>query len=243
MNPRLPPAARKPGVVPELVLVSHALCPYVQRAAIVLAEKDVPHARREVDLAAKPAWFTAISPLGKTPVLLAGGTPVFESAVICDYLDETLAPQLHPVDPLARAQHRSWVEFASAVLHAVAGFYGAADAQALEQRRAALAALFAQVEKVLEHQGPYFAGGCFSMVDAAFAPAFRYFEVLEAFSERGFFEGLPRVAAWRQALAQRPSVRQAVRPDYAVRLEQFLRGRGSELSRRMARSAAPAMAH
>ena len=56
----------------KLMLASHALCPYVQRVAIVLAEKGVPFERREVDLADKPAWFQTISPLGKTPVLLVG---------------------------------------------------------------------------------------------------------------------------------------------------------------------------
>ena len=45
-----------------LVLVSHALCPYVQRAAIVLREKGVPFERRDIDLANKPDWFLRISP-------------------------------------------------------------------------------------------------------------------------------------------------------------------------------------
>ena len=47
-----------------LVLVSHALCPYVQRAAILLVEKGVPFERRDVDLANKPRWFLDVSPLG-----------------------------------------------------------------------------------------------------------------------------------------------------------------------------------
>ena len=38
----------------KLVLVSHQLCPYVQRAAIALAEKGVAYERVYVDLAAKP---------------------------------------------------------------------------------------------------------------------------------------------------------------------------------------------
>ena len=38
-----------------LRLVSHHLCPYVQRAAIALAEKGVPHERVAVDLAAVAA--------------------------------------------------------------------------------------------------------------------------------------------------------------------------------------------
>ena len=57
----------------RLVLVSHALCPYVQRAAIALAEKGVPFERRTVDLADKPDWFRAISPLGKVPLLIVRG--------------------------------------------------------------------------------------------------------------------------------------------------------------------------
>lgn len=32
-----------------LVLVSHALCPYVQRVAIVLAEKGIAFERRDID--------------------------------------------------------------------------------------------------------------------------------------------------------------------------------------------------
>lgn len=87
-----------------LVLVSHRLCPYVQRAAIVLAEKGVPFERRDVDLDHKPAWFLAVSPLGKTPVLLVDGNALFESAVICEYLDETFEPWLHPGDALERAR-------------------------------------------------------------------------------------------------------------------------------------------
>ena len=73
-----------------LVLVSHALCPYVQRAAIVLAEKGVPFERQDIDLSNRPDWFMKVSPLGKTPVLLVEGTAIFESAVICEYLDETV---------------------------------------------------------------------------------------------------------------------------------------------------------
>ena len=73
----------------RLTLVSHALCPYVQRAAIVLEEKGIAFERRETDLANKPDGFLHISPLGKTPVLLVGATPIFKSAVICEYLDDT----------------------------------------------------------------------------------------------------------------------------------------------------------
>ncbi len=218
---------------PELLLVSHRLCPYVQRAAIVLMEKGQPFTRREVDLAAKPDWFLQLSPLGKTPVLVAQGVPIFESAVICEYLDDTLEPRLHPHDALARARHRAWMEFGSAVLNGIAGFYNASDDAALAARAAELHRRFAQLEAELG-PGPFFAGERFGMVDAVFGPVFRYFDVFEAIGDFGFFDGLPRVSAWRQALAQRPSVRQAAAADYPLRLREFLLARRSALSQRMA---------
>lgn len=217
----------------NLTLVSHHLCPYVQRAAIVLHEKGIPFERRWVDLAAKPDWFEAVSPLGKTPVLLAGGEAVFESAVICEYLDETLGPRLHPGDALLRARHRGWMEFGSSVLNTIWAYYSAPDAAALQAQQALLEARFAQLEQALHPQGPFFAGERFCIVDAVFAPVFRYFDTFEALGEASVFTRTPRVRAWRAALAQRPSVRAAAVHDYDARLRVFLGERGSELSRRM----------
>ena len=53
-----------------LKLISHKLCPYVQRAVIALTEKGVAFERIDIDLANKPDWFLKISPLGKVPVLV-----------------------------------------------------------------------------------------------------------------------------------------------------------------------------
>jgi glutathione S-transferase len=222
----------------ELTLISHALCPYVQRAAIVLNEKRVPFSRRWVDLAAKPDWFTAISPLGKTPVLLADGEAIFESAVICEFLDDTLAPRLHPASPLERARHRAWMEFGSSVLGTIAAYYAAPDGAALERQAHLLHARLQQIEPVLSAAGPYFAGAQFCMVDAVFAPVFRYFDAFEAIGEGSFVEHTPRLQRWREALAARPSVQAAVQPDYPERLRAFLRDKGSELSRRVSVAAA-----
>jgi glutathione S-transferase len=211
------------------VLVSHRLCPYVQRAAILLAEKGVQFERRDVDLANKPAWFLAISPLGKTPVLLVDGVAIFESAVICEYLEDTLAPRLHPADALDRARHRSWIEFGSAVLGAIGAFYNAPDGDALAARARDLRAKFGHIEATLG-SGPYFAGAGFSVVDAVFGPVFRYFDVFDAVRDFQVFDGLPKVQAWRTALAGRASVKNAVSGDYERLLLDFIVARGSALS-------------
>ena len=216
-----------------LTLVSHALCPYVQRAAIVLAEKGAAFTRRDVDLAHKPEWFNAISPLGKTPVLLVGDTAIFESAVICEYLDDTLQPRLHPADALQRACHRAWMEFGSALLNGIAAFYNAPDAASLQARRDQLVRRFATLEAALQ-QGPWFDGERFSIVDAVFAPVFRYFDTFERIADFGFFDATPKLRAWRARLAQRASVRAAVAADHDQRLLRFLRQRGSALSARVA---------
>lgn len=213
----------------RLELVSHKLCPYVQRAAITLAEKGTAFERRWVDLANKPAWFTAISPLGKVPLLMVDGEVLFESAVICDYLDETIAPRLHPHDPLPRARHRAWIEFGSSVLSAIGAFYNAPDAAAFARAARELAAKFATVEQVLG-DGPWFDGARFSLVDAAFGPVFRYFDVFDRIGDFHVFDGKPKVQAWRAALASRPSVAQAVTPDYPALLLDFIRRRGSHLA-------------
>ena len=215
-----------------LTLVSHALCPYVQRAAIVLHEKGIAFERRDIDLAAKPAWFLAMSPLGKTPVLQVGEVALFESAVICEYLDETTLPRLHPADPLERARQRGWMEFGSAVLNDIGAFYNAPDEAALQERARHLRGRFARIEAVLG-DGPWFANARFGMVDAVFGPVFRYFDAFDAVGEFGFFAGLPKLVAWRTALAERPSVRAAASPAYPELLRAFLLRRGSALSRRI----------
>jgi glutathione S-transferase len=217
----------------HLELVSHHLCPYVQRAVITLTEKAVPHERTYIDLANKPDWFKALSPLGKVPLLRVrtdGQEAVlFESAVISEFLDETTPGRLHPDDPLERALHRAWIEFASAVLDDVARLYGAGDEETFMAGRRRLTERFRWLERNLG-PGPYFAGARFSLVDAAFGPLFRYFEVFEQIAAFGFFDGLPAVTAYRGALAARHSVQGAVLAGYGPRLLNFLKRRNSYLS-------------
>lgn len=209
------------------ILVSHALCPYVQRVAIALSEKNAPFERATISLAEKPDWFTGISPLGKVPLLRVPkpdgtGAVLFESNVICEWVEETYpGPRLHPDDPLDRAQHRAWMEFGSAILSDLWIVETTRDPAAFEAKRAAVAAKFARVEEALG-SGPYFAGVRFSLVDAVFGPVFRYFDTFDALADLGAFAATPKVRAWRAVLAERPSVREAVGPDYPELLRAFL---------------------
>jgi len=210
-------------------LVSHVLCPYVQRAVIALTEKGVPFRRTDIDLAAKPDWFLTLSPLGKVPVLELADGVLFESAAIVDYLDETTPNSMHPADPLERARHRGWIAFASAVLNDIAGYYGADNPDELAAKRETLKFRFQTLNEALS-EGPYFAGRRFSLVDAAFGPVFRYLDCFERIDKVDFLELAPRTRLYRAGLAERASVRDAVAPDYQDRLLNFIIKRDKALA-------------
>jgi glutathione S-transferase len=228
----------------KLILVSHHLCPYVQRAAISLAEKGVPFERVDIDLANKPGWFKAISPLGKVPLLRVQRngeeTVIFESAVILEFLEDTQANPLHPADPYARARHRAWIEFGSATLNAIGRFYSASIEAGFLAESSALSAMFDRLEAELASEtsrtGRWFASERFSLVDAVYGPVFRYLDAFDRIGDFGILDGKPLVRAWRQALSGRPSIKHAVTPDYPQGLHAFLQAKGSYLSSLIRRS-------
>jgi glutathione S-transferase len=224
-------------MVAPLKLISHKLCPYVQRAVIALTEKGIEFERIDIDLGNKPEWFLAISPLGKTPVLQVGEVAIFESAVILEYLEETAPKPLHPVDPLRRAEHRGWIDFGSVVLNDVAGFYTAPDDAAFRVKALQLEQRFARLEGRVA-AAPWFDGEKFSLVDAVYGPVFRYFDVFDEIADFGILANKPKLARWRKSLAARPSVREAVSADYPALLRSFLERRNSWISRVQARAAA-----
>jgi len=216
----------------RFTLISHALCPYVQRIAIAMLEKGVAHDRVTVDLGNKPPWFLALSPLGRTPALKIGDAALFESVAILEYLEDTQRNPLHPSEPVDRARHRAWIGVGGECLNDIAGFYSARSADALEMKAATLHARFRLMEAHLG-AGPWFAGRRFSLVDVVFAPVFRYFDTFDRIGDFGVFDGLEKMRSWRGALAGRPSVRAAVDSDYGDRLAAFLGRRDSALAHLM----------
>ena len=112
----------------KYLLVSFKTCPWVQRAAIVLREKKIDFEFRHIDRDNRPDWFLAISPHKKVPVLRIDDTvSLFESNAIAEYLDETIAPRLHPDDPVQRAVNRAWTDYVPDFSDQVTGVAYAAD--------------------------------------------------------------------------------------------------------------------
>ena len=108
--------------VAKYLLVSFKTCPWVQRAAIVLREKNVDFEFRHIEPDNRPDWFLAISPHKKVPVLRVDDTvSIFESNAIAEYLDETVPPRLHPEDPIVRAVNRAWTDYIPTFSEGVTG--------------------------------------------------------------------------------------------------------------------------
>jgi glutathione S-transferase len=190
------------------LLVSFKTCPWVQRAAIVLREKNVPFEFRHIDPDNRPDWFLAISPHKKVPVLrLDDRLSLFESNAIAEYLDETIAPRLHPADPVARAVNRAWTDYVPTFAAAITGTAYADSEAEFDKAAAQMPVPLGRLEKALEAQGrgPFFNGAAYSLVDAAYAPFLQRYYFLDRVKPLGHLEAFPRLKAWAAALLARPS--------------------------------------
>lgn len=215
----------------DLRLISYAICPYVHRAAITLREKGVAYEIKFVDLKNKPDWFLAISPRGKVPVLVADGVPLFESAAIVEFLDETHPPQLVPRDPYDRARRRAWVEVANDLFAAQYKAFYAKREEDLEPAIAGLAPVLSRYDGALGEG--FVTDGAFGLVEIAVAPALFRFAAVEKMTGVRFLDAFPRVRDWSMAIADRPSVREAAPSDFAQHQLASFERNGSVLAARV----------
>lgn len=78
------------------------------RVRLVLAAKGVSYERVEVDPSKPPPEdLIDLNPYGTTPTLVDRDLTLYDTAVVCEYLDERYPhPPLMPIDPLSRARLR-----------------------------------------------------------------------------------------------------------------------------------------
>ena len=213
----------------QLTLISHKLCPYVQRAAITLKESNIDYKRINIDLNNKPDWFKKISPTGKVPLLVIDDdTVLFESAVIAEYINDITDNALLSSEHLVKAKQRAWIEFASTMLQSIAKLYTATNKALYLEAFNQLDAKFKILEQNICSQG-YFDTTGFSLVDIAFAPIFRYITVFNDILDRQLFREYKKVATWSQNLTNRDSVKGAVSNHYKKLLTEFFSKRDSYL--------------
>jgi glutathione S-transferase len=207
----------------QLQLVSFDLCPYVERSRVVLEEKRLTYELTLIDLRHKPDWFLAISPMGKVPVLVVDGQPVFESVVINELIEELYPePRLLPAEPLARAQARAWIIFCNDALmpHSLKILIGsdAERAGAME----ALATAFGRLEGELIKRGTdYLVGETFSLVDAVYATFFGRFLAGGDPACVAQLARTPALARYAGRLGARESVQRSRPKDLEAKLQRY----------------------
>jgi glutathione S-transferase len=198
---------------PKLELISFKLCPFVQRAVVVLKHKHVDFDITYIDLANPPEWFKAISPLGQVPVLKVmapDGTEVlFESSVIQEYVDEISPPSLHPADPLIKAKNRAWISFGGEILGALHGMISAKEEAGCNEKREAILQKLTRLEAA-HSGGDYFNGADFNLIDAAYAPMLMRLDFIRQLTGEDLLANTPKLAHWSNVLLAMPSVQDSV---------------------------------
>jgi RNA polymerase-associated protein len=139
------------------------------RVRMVLAEKNVTCDIVDVDPLSLPDDVIDLNPYGTVPTLVDRDLALYDSRIICEYLDERFPhPPLLPVDPVSRASTRLYMfrvehDWYGLVDQILGG--GKAATKARKELREGLMA----AGPVFAHK-PFFMSDEFSMVDASIAP-------------------------------------------------------------------------
>lgn len=205
----------------------------MQRAWCVLEEKGIPYEYIEVNPYHKPDALLKLNPRGLVPTLEVPSSsaspndgsqpsPLYESTVICEYLDEAYpshGPRLLPADPYVRARMRIWIDWiTSRFLPSYHRFLQCQDADGIARARAEFLALVREFAAEMHAEGPFFLGAEPALIDFLLAPwavrlwVFDHFKGGVGAPEEG--QGGEDEAVWRRwrtwvrAVGERRSVRE-----------------------------------
>ncbi len=192
--------------------------PYARKARIIIHELGLkPRVEDVVVTLPADAKFRAITPLGKIPALiLDDGSAIYDSPVICEYLDELGNGSFFPRPRLLREAQGRW---RALTLQALGD--GLADAvvrrnqerrlapekrseDVIERQTRAIEATFAALDRI----APKFPTEP-TIGELAVACAIGYLDLRAP--EDGWRQRYPRLADWLEVFSERPSA-QATKP-------------------------------
>ncbi len=192
--------------------------PFVRKVMIVAHETGLVERLecvRTVAATTKPnAELMQDNPLSKLPTLvLDDGTPLYDSPVICEYLD-TLhdGPKLFPAEPQARMTALRRQALGDGALDFLVLWRAEYLRPAGQQSAAHIASFSTRRDAVLaaiEQEGPALAASGFSIGHVALGCALSYLDF--RFADFDWRKNHPAAAAWHSTFSARPSV-QATEP-------------------------------
>ncbi len=154
----------------KLELISFKLCPFAQRAVILLNLQNIDFKTTYINPMDPPNWFKKISPTGEVPLLKVDDKIVFESSVIGEFINDIGALDLYPKDAISKANNRSWVQFSSLLFNDLSVAVTGNE----DEFNTSKASLFAKLDKIeiAKSDNKFFNGNNFTIIDAAIAPFF-----------------------------------------------------------------------
>lgn len=183
--------------------------PYVRKVMICAHELglvDRLELVRSVAAMLKPnARLMDDNPLSKIPTLvLDDGFVLFDSPVICEYLNDLAAGPLFPASGQARWQALRWQAFGDGVLDALILWRNERERDVpLEPLMAAFDLKLRQSLAVLDGEAAALADAPFGIGQVSIACALGYIDY--RFDALGWRAMAPRLADWLAGVAQRPS--------------------------------------
>ena len=211
----------------SLELIYFKACPFAQRTLIVLGQLQLDFTKTLINPMQKPDWMFEISPLGQIPLLRVGGkSTLFDSSVICEYLNDTASGGLMPEDALGRAGYRGLIEFGGECQRNFGGLIAAANEEQFKQTGAGLLKKLRWLEGWVDENGPRFAGAELSLVDAAYAPLFLRMQHLQGVAPFYNAEDLPHIKRWSEALLAEKPVKESVDGDFSMIFRNVVKARG-----------------
>lgn len=213
-----------------LVFFGCRVCPFAQRAWWAAAELglDATWTYVHIDLGArKPAWYAkSVNPFGTVPCLYAGpGRGVFESLIVCEYLNAVGGGALLPADPYALSSVRlitaRFDDTVRAPLYALlTNQHPEKDAELQHALTAKLEALDRLYAERQQPGGPFLLGPALSLAEIAMLPFLeRFHSVLRHYRGYELFPPgrHPALAAAFHAARARPAfARTTAPPEYFI---------------------------
>ena len=193
----------------KLELISFKLCPFVQRAIIILKKQKIDYDITIINPMDPPDWFKAISPTGQVPLLKANDEVIFESSVISEFANDISENDLHPSDAIQKAKNRAWIQFSSTIFDDLFNLV-TGDKEIYAKAKESLFGKLAKVESV-KGKDVFFNGADFNMIDAAFAPIFMRLSWINEFTDNALsISEFNNLSAWSEAILAVDEVQDSV---------------------------------
>jgi glutathione S-transferase len=198
----------------KITLYAYEKAPMVQPVRIGLYEMNVEHELKYFNPYNKPDWIRSLSPngSGQVPLLEVDGEPLFESAVINEFLDEVFSePRLLPEDPVLRARNRAWTLQALDFLMAQGQMMGVRRIEEYQASRHSYMEKLKRLDAQLG-DGPYFNGERVSLVDFQYAPILLRQDILDRVYGTDVLSNFAKLSRWTHQLLDRPSTKATLPP-------------------------------